>query len=113
MRLQRPMLDGLELELDSQGEYKCLVNLALSLQVVSERTRLPLGGIPMLLDIEKERTEAQNYALRAAMLEDLEFQETAALFRELVALCDRKIELYRSIKTKAESLAALRKTFKE
>ena len=49
------------------------------------------------MDIESEREQAINFALRAATTEDLGFDEAALLFRELVELCDRKIEIYNEL----------------
>ena len=55
--------------------------------------------------IESERTQAQHFALRAALQKDL--HEDPSLFKELVGLCERKIEIFKQIELRAEFLESL------
>ncbi len=47
--------------------------------------------------IQNEREQAQSFALRGAMMKDLDLAPVAKLFEELVELCDRKIELFKAL----------------
>jgi len=42
--------------------------------------------------IEAERTQAEGYSLRAEMFEDIGLCAVANVFRELVQLCDLKVQ---------------------
>ena len=64
--------------------------------VMRENYASALGG-PAVWDIESEREQAQNFALRAAGLADLGIRPAAELFLELVELCDRKIEIFKTL----------------
>jgi hypothetical protein len=55
-------------------------------------------------DIETERREAEHFALRASVLEELHMPG-AHLFRELAELSDRKIELFKKIEHNHQTLA--------
>jgi hypothetical protein len=55
-------------------------------------------------DIESERTQALDFALRAAHLTDLMQEPAAELFLELVELCDRKIEIFNLLHESAVAL---------
>jgi hypothetical protein len=56
--------------------------------------------------VENERRNAQECALRAAMLEELGLPEIALIFRDLVALSDMKMNLYNRLKSVDSLLAS-------
>jgi GTP cyclohydrolase II len=58
--------------------------------------------------IEEERQEAQDYAIRAAILEDLGLKVGARLFRKAIKLCDQKIAILQQIEVHREAFRDVR-----
>ena len=58
--------------------------------------------------IEEERRTAEDFALRAAISEDAGMPHQAYFFRELVALCDKKVEILQRLHDAALTLALAR-----
>ena len=50
-----------------------------------------------LVDINSERIQAENFALQASILDDLGSNEAAGIYRQLVQLCDLKIQILQSL----------------
>jgi hypothetical protein len=57
--------------------------------------------------VQKERAQAQDYAMRALMLEELGQREIAKIFHKLVMLCDEKIELFKRLETGGAALTRI------